>query len=66
MPLSQLFIACLVPVVERLLTGGEAVEIKAGLELTKDILGCIVIGDKGYDSNDLRQYLRENKETEVI
>ena len=49
-----------------LLTGGEGADVKVGPELTKDILGCAVIGDRGYDSNEFRWYLRGNNNTPVI
>jgi hypothetical protein len=48
--------------VEGLLTGGEVV----AAELSEDIVGCAVIGDRGYDSNEFRRELEGNNNTAVI
>jgi hypothetical protein len=52
--------------VEGFLTGGETADITAGPELTADVIGCPVIGDRGYASNEFRQYLRGNNEKSDI
>ena len=51
---------------EGFLTGGEVSDVKAGPELTKEVIGCLVIADRGYDSDGFRQYLRGNNNTPVI
>jgi transposase len=53
-------------IVEGFLSGGEASDVKAGPELTKDIVGCPVIADRGYDSDKFRMYLRGNSNIPVI
>jgi hypothetical protein len=52
--------------VEGLLTGGEVHDVKAALELLEDIVGCVVIGDRGYDRNEFRRELEGNNHTAVI
>jgi hypothetical protein len=46
--------------VERIFTGGEVHEVKVAPGLLDDIVGCTVIGDQGYDSNELRMELEGN------
>jgi hypothetical protein len=52
--------------VEGFLSGEEASDVKAGPELTKDIVGYPVIADRGYDSDKFRMYLRGNNNNPVI
>jgi transposase len=52
--------------VEGFLSGGEASDVKAGPELTKDIVGYPVIAGRGYDSDEFRRELRENNNIPVI
>ena len=35
-------------------------------ELTKDVVGCSVLEDMGYDSDEHREYLRSSNNTPVI
>ena len=50
----------------RIAHGGDVADVKVEAELTKDIIGYAVIGDKGYDSNEFRTYLVGNNNTPVI
>jgi putative transposase len=52
--------------VEGLLTGGNVHDVTVADELTKDVVGCSVLEDMGYDSDEHRQYLRSNNNTPVI
>jgi transposase len=52
--------------VEGLLTGGEAHDVTVAAELSEDIVGCKVIGDRGYDSNEFRRELEGNNNTAVL
>jgi hypothetical protein len=49
-----------------MLTGGEVNEVVVGPELSKDIVGCAVIGDRGYDSDRFREELEGNNNLPVI
>jgi transposase len=52
--------------VEGFLTGGEVHDVKAAPELVEDIIGCVVITDRGYDSNEFRKKLEGNNNTTVL
>jgi transposase len=52
--------------IEGFLTGGEVHDVKAAPELINDIAGCMVIADRGYDSNEFRRELGGNNNTAVI
>lgn len=43
------------------LTAGQRHEITKAKELVEDVKSTIVIADRGYDSNDLIEYLRDNQ-----
>ena len=53
-------------VVEGLLTGGNVHDVTVANELTKDVVGCSVLEDMGYDSDEHREYLRSNNNTPLI
>ena len=53
-------------VVEGLLTGGNVHDVTVANELTKDVVGCSVLEDMGYDSDEHREYLRSSNNTPVI
>lgn len=52
--------------VEGFLTAGNVSDITVANELTKNVLGCDVLEDMGYDSDEHRRYLRANNNTPVI
>jgi transposase len=52
--------------IERFLTTGNVCDITVANELTKNVVGCDVLEDMGYDSNEHRQCLRSNNNTPVI
>ena len=52
--------------VEGLLTGGEAHDVRAASELREDIVVCAVIADRGYDRNEFRRELEGNNNEPVI
>lgn len=52
--------------VEGLLTGGNVHDVTVANELTKNVVGCSVLEDMGYDSDENREYLRSNNNTPVI
>jgi putative transposase len=52
--------------VEGLLTGGNIHDVTVANELTKDVVGCSVLEDMGYDSDEHREYLRSNNNIPVI
>ncbi len=52
--------------VEGLLTGGNVHDVTVANELTKDVVGCSVLEDMGYDSDEHREYLRSNNNIPVI
>ena len=52
--------------IEGLLTGGNVHDVTVANELTKDVIGCSVLEDMGYDSDEHREYLRSNNNTPVI
>jgi transposase len=53
-------------IAEGFLSGGEASGVRAGPELTKDIVGYPVIAGRGYDSGKFRMDLRGNNNIPVI
>jgi transposase len=53
-------------VIEGLLTGGNKADISVAEELTAEIVGCFIVGDKGYDSDRYRAALRSNNNIPVI
>lgn len=53
-------------VIEGFLTGGNTHDVKVANELTKNIVNCKVLEDKGYDSNKNRQQLLSNNNKVVI
>jgi putative transposase len=52
--------------VEGMLTGGQVHDVTVAGELVEDIVGCAVIADRGYDSNELRRELEGNNNEAVI
>jgi transposase len=53
-------------VVEGQLTGGNVADITMADALTAEIVGCYIVEDMGYDSDDHRQELRTNNNIPVI
>jgi transposase len=53
-------------VVEGLLTGGNVADITMADALTAEVVGCYVVEDMGYDSDDHRNELRANNNEPVI
>lgn len=53
-------------VVEGQLTGGNVADITMADVLTSEIVGCYVVEDRGYDSDDHRRELRANNNVPVI
>lgn len=53
-------------VVEGRLTGGNVADISMADALTAEIVGCYVVEDMGYDSDDHRDELRANNNVPVI
>lgn len=53
-------------VIEGMLTGGNVADITVADDLTADIVGCHVIEDRGYDSDDHRRELKSNNNVPVI
>jgi putative transposase len=53
-------------VVEGQLTGGNVADITMANTLTAEIVGCYVVADMGYDSNDHRRELGANNNIPVI
>ena len=43
--------------IEEFLTAGNVCDINLANELTKNVVGCDVLEDMGYDSDDHRRYL---------
>jgi transposase len=52
--------------VEGFLTGGQINDVTVASELSRDIVGCAVIADRGYDSNEFRRELAGNNNEPVI
>ncbi|MDE2020799.1 MAG: transposase [Patescibacteria group bacterium] len=53
-------------VVEGLLTGGNVADVSVADLLTAEIVGCHIVEDRGYDSDDHRRELRANNNIPVI
>lgn len=53
-------------VVEGQLSGGNVADITMADALTDEIVGCYIVEDMGYDSDDHRQKLRANNNVPVI
>lgn len=53
-------------IVEGQLTGGNVADITMADTLTAEIVGCYVVEDRGYDSDDHRRELRANNNVPVI
>jgi IS5 family transposase len=53
-------------VVEGQLTGGNVADITMADTLTAEIVGCYVVADKGYDSDDHRRERHANNNIPVI
>jgi transposase len=53
-------------IVEGQLTGGNVADITMADALTAEIVGCYIVEDMGYDSDDHRQELRSNSHVPVI
>ena len=53
-------------VVEGQLTGGNVADITMANTLTAEIVGCYVVADMGYDSDDHRRELGANNNVPVI
>lgn len=49
-----------------MLTGGNVADITVADDLVADIVGCHVIEDRGYDSDDHRRELEANNNVPVI
>jgi putative transposase len=52
--------------IEEFLTRGEVHDATVAAELNEDILGCVVIADRGYDSNEFRRALEGNNNTAIL
>ena len=52
--------------VEGLLTGGEVHDVSVANTLFEDVVGCFVVEDKGYDSDEHRRFLASNNNIPVI
>jgi hypothetical protein len=48
------------------LSGGNVNDIEAGPELVGDVVGCFVLGDRGYDSDVFRREMESNNNIPVI
>jgi putative transposase len=53
-------------IVEGQLTGGNIADITMADALTADVVGCYVVEDMGYDSDEHRDMLRANNNVPVI
>lgn len=53
-------------IIEGVLTGGNVADITVANDLTADIVGCYVIEDMGYDSDQHRNWLRSGNNIPVI
>jgi hypothetical protein len=54
------------PVVEGLLSGGNENDIDAAPELVREVVGCVVMADRGSDSDEFRRLLKGNNNVPVI
>ena len=48
------------------MTGGAVQDVKVAVELVEKVIGCAVIGDRGYDSNEFWRELEGNNNTAII
>jgi transposase len=53
-------------VVEGFLSGGNVNDIQAAPELVEEVVGCAVLADRGYDSDEFRRKLEGNNNVPVI
>jgi IS5 family transposase len=53
-------------VVEGILSGGNVNDIQAAPELVEEVVGCAVLEDRGYDSDEFRRKLEGNNNVPVI
>jgi transposase len=53
-------------VVEGFLSGGNVNDIQAAPELVREVVGCAVMADRGYDSDGFRRILKGNNNEPVI
>lgn len=53
-------------IVEGQLTGGNVADITMANDLMADVVGCAVVEDMGYDSDEHRAFLRANNNLPVI
>jgi transposase len=53
-------------VVEGFLSGGNVNDIEAAPELVREVAGCFVMADRGYDSDGFRRILKGNNNEPVI
>jgi transposase len=52
--------------VEGMLSGGQVHDVRVAEELSEDIVGCVMTGDRGYDSDKFRRALEGNNNKVVI
>ena len=48
------------------LSGGNVNDIEVAPELVEEVVGCFVMGDRGYDSDSFRRILESNNNIPVI
>lgn len=53
-------------VLEGFLTPGNTADMTVAKQLCEKIVGCLTLADMGYDSDEFRQFLRENNNEPVI
>jgi transposase len=53
-------------VIDGFLTGGNVHDVSVAGEAVSDIYGCYVLADKGYDSDEFRDFLRSQNNEPVI
>jgi transposase len=53
-------------IVEAMLTGGNTSDITVANEMMSDVVGCYVVEDMGYDSDEHRDFLRSQNNVPVI
>jgi transposase len=53
-------------VVEGILSGGNVNDIEIAPELVEEVVGCSVLADRGYDSDEFRRTLGSNNNEPVI
>jgi len=52
--------------VEGMLSGGNIADISVANQLFEDVYGCYILEDKGYDSDEHRDFLRSQNNIPVI